>query len=341
MVHLDLFSGIGGFALACQWAGIETIGFVEIDKYCQKALRKHWPNVPIVEDVRDVKAIKKIVDDSASRAMRDDRQNQRAIPRDVNPSPSPSLLRGAEAITEVVANTPVNRRTRNGVAWDREYGLTDSSSISKQCWWQGKHSECQERWCNCACHDDKPAILITAGFPCQPFSVAGKRGSTEDDRYLWPQTLAVIEAIKPEWVLLENVTGIINLAIDQVLSDLEGSGYAHAALGQDNRRERGIMAGTEREGRGCDSTIESCSEDVANTANRLPQPRGTQRNVGRLQGEVLRTGWDPDYWAVEPELGRVANGIPHRVDRLKCLGNAIVPQVAYEIIKVIVDIETK
>jgi len=59
--HLDLFSGIGGFALACQWAGIETIGFVEIDKYCQKVLKKHWPDVPIVEDIRDVEAIKEIV----------------------------------------------------------------------------------------------------------------------------------------------------------------------------------------------------------------------------------------------------------------------------------------
>ena len=61
MYHLDLFSGIGGFALACQWAGIETIGFVEIDKYCQGVLRKHWPNVPIVEDIRDVEKIKEII----------------------------------------------------------------------------------------------------------------------------------------------------------------------------------------------------------------------------------------------------------------------------------------
>jgi len=54
MKHLDLFSGIGGFSLACEWAGIETIGFVENDKYCQRVLRKHWPSVPIVEDIRDV-----------------------------------------------------------------------------------------------------------------------------------------------------------------------------------------------------------------------------------------------------------------------------------------------
>ena len=67
MKHLDLFSGIGGFSLACQWAGIETIGFVEIDKYCQKVLRKHWPDVPIVEDIRDVEKIKEIVANATGR----------------------------------------------------------------------------------------------------------------------------------------------------------------------------------------------------------------------------------------------------------------------------------
>jgi len=72
VLHLDLFSGIGGFALACQWAGIETIGFVEIDKYCQKVLRKHWPDVPIVEDIRDVEKIKEIVKNT--RCQYDERQ---------------------------------------------------------------------------------------------------------------------------------------------------------------------------------------------------------------------------------------------------------------------------
>ena len=54
MKHMDLFSGIGGFALACEWAGIETIGFCEMDKFCQRVLKKHWPNVEIVEDVNDL-----------------------------------------------------------------------------------------------------------------------------------------------------------------------------------------------------------------------------------------------------------------------------------------------
>jgi len=181
--HLDLFSGIGGFALACQWAGIETIGFVEIDKYCQKGLRKHWPNVPIVEDIRDVKEIKEIVANCYSTGQPD---------------------------------------------WDKEHRWQQAQSR------EGKHSigRCGigTNIAGNRADNESPAILITAGFPCQPFSVAGKRQGERDDRYLWPETLAVIEAIKPKWVLLENVTGIINLALDTVLSDLEGAGYSYETL---------------------------------------------------------------------------------------------------------------
>ncbi|WP_425340743.1 DNA cytosine methyltransferase, partial [Candidatus Magnetobacterium casense] len=231
---------------------------------------------------------------------------------------------------------------------------------------------------------ESSTILITAGFPCQPFSVAGKQLSQADDRYLWPQTIAVIKEVKPQWVLLENVTGIINLALDTVLSDLEGAGYATetlvipaCAVNAWHRRDRvWIVANQFSEGlekwakqelleqcetverdslianprstepRGLpnkqrqeNAAIGGGSQNVADTTNRGAQRSSTQCNVGGLENEVLRSCWNPDYWAVEPELGRVAHGVPHRVDRLKCLGNAIVPQVAYEIIKVIIGID--
>ena len=187
MKHLDLFSGIGGFSLACQWAGIETIGFVEIDNYCQKVLRKHFPNVPIVEDIRDVEKIKEIVANATK--------------------PEGSVDRRIISISE--SGQP------RGSSSERDMG----------CQPRGEHRSGIGQQA-----EPQPAILITAGFPCQPFSVAGKRGGERDDRYLWPETLAVIKAVKPAWVLLENVTGIINLALDIVLSDLEGAGYTYETV---------------------------------------------------------------------------------------------------------------
>ena len=110
MKHLDLFSGIGGFALACEWAGIETIGFVEIDKYCQKVLKKHWPNVPLVEDIRNVEKIKEIV--AHANEGRCEPEIREALPeggktiadsKSSSRSPRGATISG-EAIKEIVAN---------------------------------------------------------------------------------------------------------------------------------------------------------------------------------------------------------------------------------------------
>jgi DNA (cytosine-5)-methyltransferase 1 len=324
--HLDLFSGIGGFALAAGWAGFETVGFCDNEPYAQAVLKKHWPNVPIHEDI-------KMLDGTAYR------------------------------------------------------GVT----------------------------------LLSGGFPCQPFSNAGKRRGKDDDRYLWPQMLRVIQEARPAWIVGENVVGIIGLALDQVCSDLEACGYEVEpiiipACGVDapHRRDRiwivgnskfnGHFAGEsgggllhkskkqtreieERQSSGASGSSENVAdskcdaeggthgskewgcvrgrqdEDISqrnkmgcNSSDSRENVADTESSQSRQQAkrqgrEDIRRGSEncagiedsrreavgersgEAIWLAEPNVGRVANGIPNSSHRLKGLGNAIVPQVAYQIIK--------
>ena len=157
--------------------------------------------------------------------------------------------------------------------------------------------------------------IISGGFPCQPFSVAGKRRGAEDDRYLWSEMCRVIAELRPTWVVGENVAGIVNMALDTVLSDLEAQGYAArtfiipaCGVGAPHRRYRAAIVACHADSSGC----------------------GRQQRRQNAQQPA-----DGSWWAAEPRVGRVADGIPNRMDRIRCLGNAVVPQQFYPIFKAI------
>ena len=209
--------------------------------------------------------------------------------------------------------------------------------------------------------------VISGGFPCQPFSVAGKRRGKEDDRYLWPEMLRAISELRPAWVVGENVAGIVNMALDQVYTDLENEGYAvqafiipACAVDAPHRRDRAaILAytnfprqqGCEQHGTPCDReprcAVSECGEAVSYADNGCR----TLRRDGEFPAvEKTATSWADhrgraaeyvtgEWWPAEPNVGRVAHGVPARVDRLKCLGNAVVPQQFYPVFQAIADIE--
>ena len=352
MKVLDLFSGIGGFSLGLEAAGMETVAFCEKDSFCRKVLQQHWPDVPVYEDVRDLDG----------RAYR---------------------------------------------------GSID---------------------------------VVCGGFPCQPFSVAGKQRGKGDDRHLWPEMLRVIRESQPRWVIGENVSGFIRMALDDVSSDLENEGYEvrtfvlpacsvdarhrrdrvwvvghaiseHGWRGSDRRGGAGLevdgdvldeagwqqipdstdrpgadVGDTEHDGlpaseiaRGSGKTeagspqgsIKAVESEgagrpsdhgamvVADThGERQLQREGCKQEVGRwsgdggeetiamanatdaglqgreIAGDVEGEGSYTDQqfagfgyasgrteWTSEPAVGRMAHGVPNRVDRIKALGNAVVPQL--------------
>jgi DNA (cytosine-5)-methyltransferase 1 len=203
------------------------------------------------------------------------------------------------------------------------------------------------------------ADLIAGGFPCQPFSVAGKRKGTADDRHLWPEMFRVISELKPTWVIGENVPGIIPIFLDQAISDLEAEGYTceayvlpACAFDAPHRRDRlFVLANSsnirrlqcEQPKNGHESQKAQCKFDSYRSESRFIPDPNQQRLSARDEQEVFRekektlagcefAGTHPaQNWrllTVEPTICGMVDGVPDRVDRLKSLGNAVVPQVA-------------
>lgn len=171
--------------------------------------------------------------------------------------------------------------------------------------------------------------VLTGGFPCQPFSVAGTRKGKNDERYLWPEMLRVIGEVGPGFVLGENVGGSWEL-VDQICDDLDNIGYKAepigieaASIGADHKRERFWFMAYSHSIRlqGCEQWLQEDSREGNFNAEILP-PLSFQREKSK------------DY-IPKPYVVGGSDGIPNRAHRTKALGNAIVPQVAFEIFKAI------
>jgi DNA (cytosine-5)-methyltransferase 1 len=164
------------------------------------------------------------------------------------------------------------------------------------------------------------ADVISAGFPCQPFSLAGRRLGSQDDRDLWPQTLEVISKVKPHAILLENSPGIRELGLDRIITQLEDASYScsswiipAAGTGQPIRRNR------------CWIFAISDSFGSGRHASRIRREQQSLERFRRLKAIPI------------PFSSRVDDGFSRRLDRLRLLGNSIVPAVAHEFFKAIDD----
>lgn len=172
--------------------------------------------------------------------------------------------------------------------------------------------------------------IISGGFPCQPFSVAGKQKGKGDDRYLWPEMLRIITEFQPRWVIGENVSGLIRTALDDVLDDLKTAGYAARAYAF-KASEIGALFHGER------IAIVAASNNWSAIVRRHTQFQ-TNAEAVPCRNHYRRGAPEsyPGKWRqIESRPYGVADGIPDRMDRLKCLGNAVVPQHFYPIFKAI------
>ena len=334
MKHLDLFSGIGGFALATEmvWGRgqVEHV-FCDNEPFAQAVLKKHWPNSKIYGDIRSLTLDS--YTDSNGRTGRDTQEHP------------------AEG-GEQTQHDPPRRAARLGFD------------------------------------------LLTGGFPCQPFSAAGRRRGTEDDRHLWPEMLRVIREFSPRWVIGENVGGFVTwndgMVFEQVHADLEATGYEvqafiipAVALNAPHRRDRVWIVAhstserwnnginnqqgrhllrdedgdaeedkSERDRRECGSgTVDTDASNTrrgdGNEGSERIRPERIQRQPENSERFSDRTGWSENWLEVATQLCTLDDGLPNGLARprgwrnaaLKGAGNAIVPQVAAEIMRTIKEID--
>ena len=303
MKVLDLFSGIGGFSLGLERAGMQTVAFCEYDKKAQLVLKKHWPDVPIFND------IKELTNDILAHTLSTDGRYRSNAKDSSNKDRSSSSVRGEGVQSkdrETCSDNFKQGGTHEGVLENTGRTLQQRSQLG------GKdENETREGTANQPERSSEtPAIdLICGGFPCQPWSGAGKGKGHTDDRDLWPEMLRIIREVKPRWELGENVQGFINkeMGLRRTVSDLEGEGYQVRTF-----------------------VIPACGVKAPHQRYRV-WIIGRKRDVAHSKGKGSGSRGITDFWDIEPNVGRVANGVPNRVDRLKQLGNSVVPQVVQQV----------
>lgn len=212
-------------------------------------------------------------------------------------------------------------------------------------------------WDDVCTFDGKPwrgvVDVVSGGFPCQDISQAGNRAGIEGTRSgLWSEMYRIVGEVRPRYVFVENVAALLVRGIDRVLGDLAALRYdckwgmlGAADVGAPHRRDRLWLLATDaecielwqpaggRRGENGESSTQSGNDGkegfVANTySSRKLQPQGDEC-------EKRKWACDSVWWVTEPDVGRVVNGVPFRVDRLKALGNAQVPQCAAEAIEIL------
>ena len=180
--------------------------------------------------------------------------------------------------------------------------------------------------------------LICGGFPCQDISIAGRGGGLAGEQSgLWWEFARIIRELGPRFVVVENVSALTSRGLDAVLGEMAESGYnaewdiiSAASVGAWHRRERLFIVAYAGGGGGDSPGGEDCEAlagpDVADPEVERLEAVGSES--GGAVAEVTRPT-RLHQWATEPGVGRVADGVPGRVDKLKALGNAVVPQCAY------------
>lgn len=263
MKHLGLFEGIGGFSLAARWMGWETVAYSEINPFCLKVLKHHFPEAEVLTDIK----------------------------------------------------------------------TTDFKQYANR------------------------IDIITGGFPCQPYSSAGMRRGKEDERHLWPEMLRAIQEVRPSWVVGENVRGLTNwsggLVFDEVQSDLENEGYQvlpfllpSASIGANNIRERiWFLAYSDSVGRqDVQSNIGSSGNEICNLqrTRKSSEPREEKASFMDTSGnsflQFTKMYGKSPVFAMDERLPFELDGIsiPKFIEQ-SCVaaGNAINPNVAFELFKAI------